>query len=226
MENNSWNVEGALPGAEFAEESEFTRLFGFYRPQRMMRDIVMRPSCITPLVLASLVAMAYMVVVRPQLAWTRNDAVLATAGVAAALLIRVLLMAGALSAFAAAVSHAPVSFRQVFAVVCYARMPGVVFTVLAILLIMLRRASGLPDGHPINPMLTNLAVFLDPRTTSRFVYFLASSVDCVVFWQLSLMALGLKAASRLSSAAANFGVVAMWAVFALAQAAWVQFGLR
>ena len=90
--------------------------------------------------------------------------------------------------------------------VSYARMPGVVITVLAILLILLRRASGFPDGHPANPKLTNLAIFRDPATSSRFLYSPASPVDCTVFWQLSLIAVGLKLAFRISSSAANLAV--------------------
>ena len=120
------------------------------------------------------------------------------------------------------VSRAHVSFQQVFAVVCYSRMPGVLFTALAIVLILMRRASGLAAGPSFNPLLTNLAVFLDRAHTSRFVYALAGSVDCVFFWELSLMALGLKAASRLSTTAANLGVAAFWVVWAFGYAAWVQ----
>ena len=221
MEQNSWRIDANLTTADSAEVSEFTRLFGFYRPNAAMRDIVRNPTWIVPLALSSLAAMAYIAVVSRQPA-----PVLAAAGVAANVCIRTLLSAGLLTLFLAAVTREPAPFRQVFAVVSYARMPGVVFTVLSIILILMRRASGLPDGHPVNPMLTSLAVFLDPASTSRFVYTLASSVDCFVFWQFSLIALGLKMASRISSTAANFAVVSLWVVMSFAQAAWAQFAFR
>jgi hypothetical protein len=226
MENRAWKIEGQFSGAGSAEMTEFARMFGFTRPEATMRDIVARPVCVVPLAVASLVAMIYFVVVQPHLTWHGNDELLAMAGVAANLVVRVLLMAAMLTAFAAVVTRASVSFAQVFAVASYARMPGVAATVLAILLILLRRASGLPDGHPVNPMLTSLAVFLNPTTASRFIYSLASSVDCFVFWQLSLMAVGLRQASRLSSTAATVGVAIYWVISTFAMAAWVEWGTR
>ncbi len=226
MEHTSWSIDGGLTSADSSDVSEFTRLFGFYKPNLAMRSIVMNPAYFFPLLLACIVSVAYLVVASPHLTWRGNDAALATAGVAVNVCIRTLLSAGLLTLYAAAVSRAPVQFRQVFAIVSYARMPGVVFTVLAIVLILFRRASGLPDGHPVNPMMTSLAVFLDPATTSPFVYTLARSVDCVVFWELSLMAVGLKLASRLSSAAANGAVVILWVVTSLVQAMLAQSAAR
>jgi hypothetical protein len=222
MENSSWSVENTLSPGSPAEMSEITRLFGFTRSQAVMRDIVARPSFIVPLVLSTVAAMAFLVVARPQFTWTLNQTIMGASGVAASVAVRTLVIAGMLTAFAALVSRGPVNFGQVFAVVCYSRMPGVAFTVLAIALILLRRASGLPDAHPINPLMTSLAVFLDPSTSSRFVYSIASSVDCVTFWELSLIGLGLRAASQISSTAANVGIVGLWVLSTFAQAAWIQ----
>lgn len=222
MEQNSWSVSGGAPAIDAAGESEFARLFGFFKPQVAMRDVVMRPAWFVPLFLATLAGMAYMVVARQNLTWNSSQVIMGTAGVAANLCIRTALSAGLLTLFAAWVSRAPVQFRQVFAIVAYSRMPGVMITVLSIVLILLRRASGLPDSHPIDLMLTNLAIFLNPDTTSPFVYTMARSVDCVIFWQLSLIAVGLKMASGLSSTATNVAVVILWALTAIAQSAWVQ----
>jgi len=86
----------------------------------------------------------------------------------------------------------------------------------------LRRASGLPDGHPLNPMMTNLAVFLDIRTTPPVLYSIASSVDCIVFWELSLAAIGLRLATRISAGAANAGIALYWVLSTAAQALWVS----
>ncbi len=227
MEHSSWSIDGSLTPADSGEMSEFTRLFGFYKPNVAMRNIVMHPAWFVPLLLASIVGMAYLLLAAsPHLTWRGNDAVLGTAGVAVNICIRTLLSAGLLTLYAAVVSQAPVQFRQVFAIVSYARMPGVVITVLAIVLILMRRASGLSDGHPVNPMLTSLAVFLNPATSSPFVYTLASSVDCIVFWELSLMAVGLKLASRLSSAQANGAVVILWVSMSLIQAVVAQSAVR
>jgi len=206
----------------FDEMSEFSRLFGFRRPEAAMRDIVARPSAIVPLTLSTLAAIAYLTVARPQFVLTRSESVLALAGMAAGVIVRTVVIAALLTVFAAAVSKARVSFGQVFAVVCYSRMPGVLFTALAIVLILMRRASGLEAGPSFNPLMTNLAVLLDRASTSRFVYALAGSVDCVFFWELSLMAIGLRAAARISATAANLGVAAFWVLWAFGYAAWVQ----
>ena len=151
MEHKAWSIDGGLPTADSAEVSEFTRLFGFYKPNVAMRDIVLRPACIVPLMLACIASMAYLVTASPQLASQGNRALQETAGIAVNVCVRTLLSAGLLTLYASAVSHAPVQFRQVFAVVSYARMPGVVFTVLAIVLILMRRAAGLPGpAIPLN----------------------------------------------------------------------------
>jgi hypothetical protein len=201
--------------------SEAGRLFSFIRPEAAMRDIVARPSCAVPLTVGLLAALAYSAVVLPRAAWA-SAATMTAAGTLAGALFRIFLMAGLVTVLAALFQGASVSFKQVLAVVCYARIPGVLFLVLAMLLILLRRASGLADSRPVNPMLTNLAVFLDPHTTSRFVYSLASSVDCVFFWELALIAVGLKATSQISSRAAAMTIVTYWFVYSLGFAAWMQ----
>jgi len=218
MENGTWNVESTLAPTEMSEAS---RLLAFLRPETAMRDIVARPTCFAPLMLVVLAIAAYSAVAMPRSQWAANGPA-TLAWIVAGGLIRVLLMAVMVFLLAAVLERSAVSFNQVLAVVCYARIPGVLFAVLAIFLIVLRRYSGLPDSRPLNPLLTNLAIFLDPRTTSTFVYSLATSVDVVFFWMLSLVAIGLKATSRISSKTAATTVVVYWAVYSLGIAAWQQ----
>lgn len=223
MDERSWKLESALPPAAVEEKSEFSRLFGFLHPEVAMQDIVARPSCLAPLTLAVLVAAAYMAVALPA-GVKGTEAVAIEASTAVGLLVRMVVMTALLAAYAAAVGGT-VKLRSLFAVVCYARVPAILITVLAIGLILLRRASGLPDGHPVNPMMTSLAVFLDIRTTPKFLYSIASSVDCVVFWVLSLTAIGLRLSSRISGGAATAGVALYWVLSTLVQAAWVSFAI-
>ena len=222
MEHSAWNIEGVLSPNQPTEMGEFARLFGFLRPEAAMRDIVARPIFVVPLALSVVAAIAYAVTARPVLA-APNALVATSVSMFVGLLVRLIFLTAVLTAAAAALSQASIPFGRMLAVVCYSRVPGILFAALAIFLILLRRASGLPDNSPINPMMTNLAVFLDPATTSRFVYSLASSVDCVLFWELSLMSIGLKAASGIDSKIANLSVVILWVVYALGQAAWIQY---
>jgi hypothetical protein len=166
--------------------------------------------------------MAFAVVAMPPAFRQSSGLPMALAGTAVTVVIRLLILTGLLSAIILVLARTTIDFRQLFAVVCYSRVPAVLFTALAIFLILLRRASGLEDGHPFNPNITNVAYFLNPRAWSRFVYSLASSVDVVIFWQLSLVAVGLKATGQVSAGVRRVSVVSLWAVYALLQAAWMQ----
>ena len=196
-------------GSDAAEMSEFGRLFGvFTRPKEVMRDVALRPSWLVPLLLAGFVAITFTVVLRPGLSWTREQTILATAGSVAAVFLRTLFAAVVLTL----VTRFSVSFWQVFAVACYARMPGVALMLLAIVLF--------PLGHKPATMYTNLAVFLNPVTTPKPVYTLAIMVDCILFWQLSLMALGLKTLG-VPAGVSRTAVVVLWVLLAIFQVGWV-----
>ncbi len=223
MEHSAWNIEGTYPPGAPAEMSESARLFGFWRrPELAMRDIVARPSFFAPLALVCVAAIVYTLVVMPSAFRQSSGLPMAMAGTVVGALVRLLILTGLLAAIVTAVAHASVDFRQLFAIACYSRIPGVLFTALAVLLILLHRASGLDDGRAYNPMITSVAWFLNPYAYSRFLYSLASSVDIVIFWQLSLVSVGLKATSRVSASAAATSVVLLWALYALLQAAWLQ----
>ena len=75
-----------------------------------------------------------------------------------------------------------------------------------------------PDRFNLmNPLAFNPAAFMDPKTTSKFLYTIASGCDLFIFWAMLLTAIGLKAAAgkRLSFGGALFAVALPWAFFLL-----------
>ena len=58
---------------------------------------------------------------------------------------------------------------------------------------------------------------MDPASTSKFLYAMATALDIFTFWRIFLIAIGLKAAAgkKLSMGGAVFAVVLPWALVAL-----------
>jgi hypothetical protein len=109
-------------------------------------------------------------------------------------------------------------FKQVFAVVCYSGLVGIVSAILTVVVIFLKN----PDDFNVqNPLAFNVGAFMDPNTASKFVYSLAGSLDLFVFWTILLMATGLKAAAgkKLTFTGALVAVLLPWAVVVLGKAA-------
>lgn len=113
---------------------------------------------------------------------------------------------------------AEVPFNRALAIVFYGWMPSIVTSVLGIITVWL----GDPEGFRLeNPVGTNPAYFLDPHTTSKFVYSALTSLDVVSLWIVVLIGIGfaLNAKKKLEKSTA-IGVVAAWYfVFKLGSAA-------
>src|ERR1039458_4734061 len=113
---------------------------------------------------------------------------------------------------------AQVRLKQVFAIICYSGMPGLIMVLLAIAVMFLKP----PDDFNLqNPLVFNPGAFMDPTATSKFVYSLASSLDLFRLWQLVLIGIGLKAAAgkTLSMGGAMTAVFLPWAIWILGTAA-------
>ena len=119
--------------------------------------------------------------------------------------------------------QAEVPFSRALAIVIYAWLPGIVSSILAIVSLLV----GNPDNfHFANPVATNAAYFLDPATTSKFVYALLQSFDVIGLWITVLMGIGFAVnAKKKISIGTGITVVGVWYfVIKLIGAAWV--GLR
>jgi len=227
---------------------EFSRITGvFFEPAKTFADIAQRPGWIVPMVLVILAVMGVTTVISQRIGWERifrhqmetnsrmqqmtpeqKEQTLAVqmkfaavGGYAGAIMgvpIYDLIVAAVLLGIAGGIMSGGMRFKQVFAIVCYSGLPGVISAILTVVVIFLKN----PDDFNLqNPLAFNPAAFMDPNTTSKFVYTLAGSLDLFVIWTILLMATGLKAAAgkKLTFAGALIAVVAPWAVVVLGKAA-------
>jgi hypothetical protein len=123
-------------------------------------------------------------------------------------LIYILIIAGVLMATFNFMMDAQVSFGQSMAIVTYGWLPGIVSGVLG----MVTLAFGDPEGFRLdNPIGTNPAHFMDPATTSKFLYAMLTSVDVISIWMIVLIGMGfaLNAKKKISTGSA-IATVAVW----------------
>jgi hypothetical protein len=99
------------------------------------------------------------------------------------------------------------SFGQAYAIVMYAALPGIVGAILGIISLF---AGVNPEGFDIsNPVGTNLAYYLDPETTGKFLRGMASSLDLINIWTIVLIGIGFACTSKVKRSTA-ITIVAVW----------------
>ncbi len=233
---------------------EFSRLTGvFFEPTKTFADIAERPRWLVPLVLLILASVVYMILFTQRVGWdgtirqqmesnprtaqmspeqreraitmgAKFASISAYAGPVVGIPVYDLIVAGVLLGIVAGLMSAPVKFKQVFAVVCYAGLPGVLVAALSIVVMFLKKPE---DFNLRNPLAFNPGVFMDPQSSSKFLYSLATSLDLFVIWTILLIAVGLKAAAgkRLSFGGALFAVVLPWAAVILVKASLAGTGM-
>jgi hypothetical protein len=115
----------------------------------------------------------------------------------------------------AGILSAPVKFKQVFAIMCYSGMIGVVTVVLMVVVIFLKANPA--DFDIQHPLMFNAGALMDPNGPNKFLFAVASSLDVFSFWRIFLIAVGLKAAAgtKLSFGGALFAVLLPWGVLVL-----------
>jgi len=106
------------------------------------------------------------------------------------------------------------TFGQAYAITLYAGLPGIVGAILGIISLVAGRN---PERFDIsNPVGTNLAYYLDPETTGKFVRGMASSLDVLTIWTIILIGIGYASTSKVKRSTA-ITIVAVWyLVFKLA----------
>jgi hypothetical protein len=234
--------------------SEFSRITGvFFEPKKTFADIAERPRWLVPLVLLILAGLAFTFMIGQRIGWERiirqqmdtnprtqqmtpeqreqgvaiGVKFATVAGYAGPIVftpIMYLIIAGVVTGIVAGIMSAGVKFRQVFAIVCYAGLPAIIYSILGIVLMFIKNPD---DFNMKNPLAFNPGAFMDPTTTSKFVYSLSTSLDLFSIWTILLIAVGLKAAAgkRLSFTGALFAVALPWAVLILGKAALSGTGL-
>jgi hypothetical protein len=227
--------------------SEAARLAGvFFEPKKAFADIAARPRWIVPLLLVVVFAICSVTIynqkgvmratVEQQLANNQQiqqlsadqraqavDRAMRFSTIVAYFIpvlipIMFLLMALVLWGIVAGILSAPVRFGQVFAVVAYAQLPGIIVAILSVIVLQMKGAA---DFNAQNPLMFNPGAFMDPQNSSKFLLSLATSLDLFTFWIILLIATGLKAAAgkKLSFGGAFFAVVLPWAILVLGKSA-------
>jgi hypothetical protein len=111
---------------------------------------------------------------------------------------------------------ADTTFSQAYAIVMYAWLPGIFGAILGAVSLF---AGVNPEGFDINnPVGTNLAYYLDPDTTGKFVRSLASALDVFTIWTIILVGIGFSSTSKLKKSTAITIVVVCYLVYKLAGA--------
>lgn len=102
---------------------------------------------------------------------------------------------------------AETSFGQAYAIMMYGSLPGIVGAILGIATLF---AGVNPESFDIkNPVGTNLAYYLDPETTGKFVHSLASALDVISIWSVILIGIGYASTSKVKRSTA-IAIVAGW----------------
>ena len=102
---------------------------------------------------------------------------------------------------------AETTFGQAYAISMYAGLPGIIGAILGIVSLF---AGVSPEGFDIsNPVATNLAYFLDPETTGKFVRGMASCLDVLTIWSIILIGIGYACTSKVKRSTAIM-IVAGW----------------
>lgn len=228
--------------------NELSRVAGiFFEPSKTFADIAARPTFLLPMILMIVCGFANSYFIGQKIGWERIfrhqaetnsrmqqltpeqreqtiatqvkfGSTLAMVGPVVGVPIVALIEAALFLGIVAGIMSAPVRFKQVFAVVCWTGITYIVTTILTIVVIFLKNPD---DFNMQNPLAFNPAAFMDPQTSSKFLYSLASSLDLLSFWSIFLLATGLKAAAgkKLSFGGALFSVLLPWGVYVLGKSA-------
>jgi Yip1-like protein len=231
---------------------EFSRIIGvFFEPAKAFEDIAARPRFVVPLVLVTLMTLGYMAAFSQRVGWERmirqrieqspraaqlseeqkeqqiamSARLVSIGGYAGVLVVPAfyLLESAVLLGIVTGILAAPVKFKQVFAVICYSGLVALISVPLSIAVMFLKDPD---DFNMQNPLLFNPGAFMDPLSSSRFLYSLASSIDLFSFWTIFLIATGLKAAGgkKLSFASALTAVIVPWGIYVLGKSVLAMFG--
>jgi hypothetical protein len=230
--------------------SEVARITGVYfDPKKAFADIAARPSWIAPLVLLIVGALAFTYTFTNHIGWrhfmeqtmeknaemrdlpadqremridagTKFAPIFGYAGGVIGIPVVALAMAGVLLV-ACKMMGASLQFKQMFAISSYALLPGLISTILAIVVMFLKN----PDDFNLqNPLFFNIGAFFEPPpTTAKFLYSVASSIDLFTFWTILLLATGISVAARkVPFSKAAVAVVSSWVIWVLVKSAWAS----
>ena len=227
---------------------EFARLTGvLWDPQPAFRDIGARPRWWPPLVIVMALSVVFIYSFTQHVGWDRfmrqqfennprtqqMDAtqreqamtqgarfapIMGYVGSLVGLPLMALAAAGAFLLVFRTLLGADLSFRQTFAIYCYALVPLILSSVMALAVLFLKDPSEFDLQYPTP---TNIGAFLDPLNTPKWLLSLGGSIDVFSLWTLALIATGLSIASRkISWGTSLVCVLGTWCVYVLVKVCW------
>jgi hypothetical protein len=232
--------------------SEVSRITGVYfDPKKTFADIAARPNhWYVPLVLLIIAAIAFIYAYSSRVGWERYirqtietssraqsltaeqreqqiqtgakiAPVFGYAGSAIGIPVAALVIAGALLLMCKMMG-ASLNYKQLLAISSYGMLPGLISSILAIVVVFLKNPE---DFNLQNPLAFNLGAFLaPPPNTGKALYGLATSLDLFSFWTILLMATGISVAARkFSFSKALTAVIVPWVIYLLVKAGWAAF---
>ncbi|HUJ24249.1 MAG TPA: Yip1 family protein [Bryobacteraceae bacterium] len=233
---------------ETGKMSELGRLTGvIWSPGEAFRDIIARPRWWPPLVLIAVLSLAFTYTFTQHVGWERfmrqqietnsrtqnmpadqRDQIIAQQAKFAPVIsyvfsvigipIMALITASVFLFIFKTLLNADLSFKKAYAITCYAMLPLVLSTVMALAVMLMKN----PEDFDLNyPTLTNIGAFMDPLHTPKWLLSLGSSIDIFTLWILALLATGFAATGRKISWGTSMAcVVAAWAVLVLIKVGW------
>jgi len=109
-------------------------------------------------------------------------------------------------------------FGSVLSMWMYAYLPMMVKVLLGVAVI---HAGSTPESFNIrNFSPTNAGAFLDPASTNKALYALASSIDIVSIWSMILLGMGLAIVAGVKRSSGYIAVFAWWTLIVIAGAGW------
>jgi Yip1 domain len=229
--------------------SEPSRIIDVYLdPQKAFADIAARPSrWFVPIILLVVAALVFVYAYTTRVGWERyirqsmesnasfqslpseqQDQRIQTgakiapifgyAGSAVGIPVAALVIAGALLVMCKMMG-ASLNYKQMLAISSYGMLPGLISSILAIIVMFLKNPE---DFNLQNPLAFNLGAFMaPPPTTSKALYGLATSMDLFSFWTILLLATGISVAARkFTFSKALVAVIVPWVLYVLAKAGW------
>ena len=227
---------------------EVGRITGvFFDPKKAFADIAARPTWIVPVVLVIIFYLAFMYCFTTHVGWERSmrqametntrmqqmdaqqretiiQSQIKYAPIGAyvvgsiAIPVVALIVAGVLLLMCKMMG-ASLTYRQMFGITAYSMLPGLISSILAIIVVFTKNPE---DFNLRNPLAFNLGAFLEPPPGSgKALYALATSIDLFSFWQIALLAVGISVAARkFPFSKALTAVLIPWVVLVIGKAGW------
>ena len=230
--------------------NHFGRIIGaIVSPKKTFAEIVQRPSWIAPVLVLTVLSAAVCFGINQRIDWReyighQMEQSPSTAqltpeqkqqrveggakfapiityvfGIPALLVITLIVAAVMLGAYNL-LGGASLNFRTSMGIVSHAFSPGVISSVLFLLVLYLK-PFGTVDLD--NPVATNVGALLG-EDAPKWLHKLGASLDVFSFWSLFLIAIGFAAASpKKLTFGKSFGIaVAVWAVYVVAKVGWAS----